>query len=48
MGVSKRELLEDYYFDEIADIFTEYVSLHNPQDSANFLKEVPAENFFSF
>lgn len=30
IGISKRELLEDYYYDEIPLIFEKYNDLHNP------------------
>lgn len=30
IGISKRELLEDYYYDEIPLIFKKYNDLHNP------------------
>jgi len=29
IGISKRELLEDYYYDEIPMIFKKYNELHN-------------------
>ncbi|MDD3336789.1 MAG: hypothetical protein PHI98_14965 [Eubacteriales bacterium] len=32
MGISKRELMEDYYLDEITEIFSEWNRLHRPQE----------------
>ena len=43
MGISKRELLEDYYMDEIADIIGEWNRLHNPD--AEETTEVDAMTF---
>lgn len=30
IGISKKELLEDYYYDEISMIFKKYSELHKP------------------
>lgn len=32
IGISKRQLLEDYYYDEIPIIFEKYAELNNPKE----------------
>lgn len=32
IGISKRQLLEDYYYDEIPIIFEKYAELNNHQE----------------
>ena len=46
MGISKRELLQDYYLDEIGEIIHEYNALHKYDASGS--KEASCENFFGF
>ena len=43
MGISKRELLEDYYLDEIGMIFDEYLALSNPGET---VEEVYADDIW--
>ena len=32
IGITKRQLLEDYYYDEIPIIFEKYAELNNPKE----------------
>ena len=43
MGISKRELLEDYYVDEIAEVVQEYNRIHGAEPEE---KPVDAMTFF--
>ena len=44
LGIGKRELLEDYYMDEIGSIAQAWNELHNP--SANETEVISPEAFF--
>ena len=47
IGISKRELLRDYYFDEISEIFTEYNALNRlDENETTPSTHVGAEKFF--
>lgn len=43
MGIGKRELMEDYYMDEIGDILGQWNRLHNPDGEETM--EVDAQEF---
>jgi hypothetical protein len=43
MGIGKRELMEDYYMDEIGDVIREWNRLHNPDREETIQME--AEEF---
>ncbi len=46
MGISKKELLSEYYFDEIGEIIHEYNELH--RYGRQETHEVSCEDFFGF
>jgi len=43
MGIGKRQLLEDYYFDEIGEIIHQWNALHHGEEGED---EVDAMTFF--
>ncbi len=40
IGISKRDLMEDYYLDELSMVLSEYVALKKPP-----VEEITADNF---
>lgn len=46
IGISKRELLEDYYPEEIEAIFAAYNDLHGKKKEEESVEEVDALTFF--
>lgn len=46
MGISKRELFEDYYHDELPAIFESYADIR--LGAADNVKEVGCEGFFAW
>lgn len=48
IGISKRELFEDYYIDEITEIIREHNLLHSPREETGETKAVYADEFFGF
>lgn len=45
LGIGKRELLEDYYMDEIGAVFEEWNRMHDP-DREQEPEQMDAFNFF--
>ena len=49
IGISKKELFEDYYFDEIGIIFSQYHSRSEAgEENGPEIVEIGAEEFFGF
>lgn len=46
IGIGKRELLDDYYPDEIEAIFETYNELHSRKEKEEKVEEVDALSFF--
>jgi len=46
IGISKKELFEDYYFDEICIVFSEYYRRGEEAESEPEIEEVGADEFF--
>jgi hypothetical protein len=46
IGISKRELLNDYYLDEIGEIIFEWNEMHKTDNSESETEEVYADGFF--
>jgi hypothetical protein len=44
IGISKKELLEDYYYDEIGSIFDRYAEISKPGDENSGGEMVYSEN----
>ena len=46
IGISKRELLEDYYPDELEAIFEAYNDMHDTKKERDTIEEVSPMEFF--
>jgi hypothetical protein len=48
MGISKKELLEDYYYDEFILLMEQYNAMHEvkPSEKDREVEEVYADQFF--
>ncbi len=48
LGIGKRELLEDYYHDELVAVFGEYAELRRLPEEQDEVVHVSAEEFMRF
>lgn len=48
MGISKRELLENYYMDEIFEVIEEYNDMHRVEKPEEEVEVVDSQGFFGF
>ena len=45
VGISKKSLLEDYYFDEFLLVLDAYNDMHNPEKDEDKIEEVDADDW---
>ena len=48
IGISKRELFEDYYLDEIREVILEHNRLHTLVEKEKVAEAVYCDDFFGF